>query len=89
MPIRSKFQSGLMMDWRASLVLAFPTGGDGGRETNGVSQEENKGVGVTARFTAESLWSLPQVQGTHLANSIKQDSGILRYNQINFHLIGD
>jgi len=26
MPILSKFQSGLMMDWRDSLVLAFPAG---------------------------------------------------------------
>lgn len=30
MPIFSKFQSGLMMDWRDSLVLAFPGGGQTG-----------------------------------------------------------
>ena len=33
MPMRSKFQSGLMMDCRDSRVLAFPVGAESGRMT--------------------------------------------------------
>ena len=42
MPIRSKFQSGLMMDWRDSRVLAFPGRGGGGGERRRRGEEEEE-----------------------------------------------